>query len=538
MSSEGSREIEAARKRLAAAKTQSSIASTNMTSAKSMLEIAKKNLENVELQVQGADKEVKEAQKMLADAEKRWEVIDIDQQEPEPTVINEGSKKRRKVSLSPLHQAINNTSAADRASVSIASASQTNYTAAVTNNSTRRAMNNTGEAQSASATTLSPNSFDQIDVEGCGTSRVNGRYSRQVDVMHEGASVYIKRGVMDYAIYRGISLSDPTERWHIALWIKGRPSLSFYKSPNNVERPPEKGWIKSHGMGPAPTCRLVNTDVSIATSATAGGSSVESSSNSSSGATAFSLSNNGPSNDEVQIVVEECGDPEINGIYDRETAQDGSPAYTMKGTWKGQQVTFAIFQEPSTSDNRKCMWYIGRSKDTDGDYTNKNLTLFKTSCEVRNEIIPPEGYDGFWTVAGRTRGGVYPAPKCRVRNNTANNVEQITIEGCGVVDVNGIYTRKAKQSDNAPEYTKKGMWKGSPGVFDIRRGEEYGSSWYIGFAADDDCDNPIWRDPIQCFPTFYTAPSGENAWMPPKDEWEVGRRHDGVQPAPKLTWSD
>ena len=131
MTSEGSREIEAARKRLAAAKTQSSIASTNKTSAKSILEIAKKNMKNVELQLQSADIEVQVAQKMLADAEKRWEVIDIDQQEPGPTVINEGSKKRRKVSLSPPHQAIKNTSAADT--------SHTNYTAAVTNNSARRA---------------------------------------------------------------------------------------------------------------------------------------------------------------------------------------------------------------------------------------------------------------------------------------------------------------------------------------------------------------------------------------------------------------
>ena len=55
--SEGSREIEAARKRLAAAKTQLSMAGTMLNAAK---------------------KEEREATEMLKDAEKRWEVIDID----------------------------------------------------------------------------------------------------------------------------------------------------------------------------------------------------------------------------------------------------------------------------------------------------------------------------------------------------------------------------------------------------------------------------------------------------------------------------
>ena len=57
MTSEGCREIEAARKRLAAAKTQLSMAGTMLNAAK---------------------KEEREATEMLKDAEKRWEVIDID----------------------------------------------------------------------------------------------------------------------------------------------------------------------------------------------------------------------------------------------------------------------------------------------------------------------------------------------------------------------------------------------------------------------------------------------------------------------------
>ena len=86
MASEGSREIEAARKRLAAAKAQVSVASKNMAMAKTMLDTA--------------EKEAKEAAAMLKDSEKRWEVIEIDNDD-DNIQKNEGSNKRRKVSLSP-----------------------------------------------------------------------------------------------------------------------------------------------------------------------------------------------------------------------------------------------------------------------------------------------------------------------------------------------------------------------------------------------------------------------------------------------------
>ena len=75
MTSEGSREIEAARKRLAAAKTQASAASKNMQSVE---EIIAKMRENAQSLVQSSSREVKEAEAMLEDAEKRWEVIEID----------------------------------------------------------------------------------------------------------------------------------------------------------------------------------------------------------------------------------------------------------------------------------------------------------------------------------------------------------------------------------------------------------------------------------------------------------------------------
>ena len=71
MSSEGGREIEAARKRLVAAKAQASAAST-------VIENLEKSMETAKSMKVKADKEVMEAKQMLADAEKRWEVIAID----------------------------------------------------------------------------------------------------------------------------------------------------------------------------------------------------------------------------------------------------------------------------------------------------------------------------------------------------------------------------------------------------------------------------------------------------------------------------
>ena len=55
-----------------------------------------------------ADKEVEEAEIMQKDAEKRWEVIHID--DIDSPKKDEGSSKRRKVSLSPQGRTIITTS--------------------------------------------------------------------------------------------------------------------------------------------------------------------------------------------------------------------------------------------------------------------------------------------------------------------------------------------------------------------------------------------------------------------------------------------
>mmetsp|Transcript_8642 Transcript_8642/g.9908 ORF Transcript_8642/g.9908 Transcript_8642/m.9908 type:complete len:171 (+) Transcript_8642:97-609(+) len=64
MSSEGSREIEAGKKRLAAANAQSISATTMFQLTKTMMETAKKEVEDAEL--------------FLQEAEERWNVVDVD----------------------------------------------------------------------------------------------------------------------------------------------------------------------------------------------------------------------------------------------------------------------------------------------------------------------------------------------------------------------------------------------------------------------------------------------------------------------------
>ena len=88
MTSEGSREIEAARKRLTAAKTQASAASKHK-------EMIAKLMQSANSMSDAADKEVEEAEIMLKDAEKRWDVIhidDIDSPKKDEVVVIRGGR--------------------------------------------------------------------------------------------------------------------------------------------------------------------------------------------------------------------------------------------------------------------------------------------------------------------------------------------------------------------------------------------------------------------------------------------------------------
>ena len=105
MASEGAREIEAAKRLLAAAKLQvksseegrNNAAETVRAQQKS-LDVARKGLMAAQSQLSRSQQEVKDAEKFLAESEKRWEVISIDIADD---VSTNNNNKRRKVSLSP-----------------------------------------------------------------------------------------------------------------------------------------------------------------------------------------------------------------------------------------------------------------------------------------------------------------------------------------------------------------------------------------------------------------------------------------------------
>ena len=261
MASEGSREIEAARLRLAAAKSQVSTASKNM-------ELVTKMMDNAKEMSKAADKEYAEAQIMLAAAEKRWEVIDVDVDDPESTDNSKGSNKRRKVSLSP--QSNNNNSSTTNNPTSSTIASQlhrsfTNATAAtntITSNAIRSTSHNNFRVPGSTLNNV------EIVVK-CGIHQLNGTYTRVVggDKVVSGSDVEYKRqghwcgNIVDYVIC--LFLCDNTWKMGLSLRDGKKGIRSFYKSPNGangMQQPPENGWkatlpeYESQKYLPLPTC--------------------------------------------------------------------------------------------------------------------------------------------------------------------------------------------------------------------------------------------------------------------------------------------
>jgi len=178
--SEGGRDaLESARKRLTAAKSQATATYTNLASIKQMLV-------NAQSMSDAADKEVKEAQTALNEAEKKYEVIDVDGDDPDPT---EGSNKRRKVSLSPQSQSNNNNNNANTTTGNNTTATQ-NIAAAGS-----RTNNNVFNNSSITAPIITTTSSSTLTVEGCGLSEVNGTYTRvPAKYNFNGAPMYSKQG--------------------------------------------------------------------------------------------------------------------------------------------------------------------------------------------------------------------------------------------------------------------------------------------------------------------------------------------------------
>lgn len=358
MTSEGSREIEAARKRLTAAKTQASAASKHKEMIAKLMESANE-MSNI------ANEEVKEAETMLKDAEKRWEVIDIEQ-EPDDSHKKNDSNKRRKVSVSP----------------------QTNN-----NNAQSVGVDRLGSANStadSAITSSSSNEVDQIIVSGCGTSQFNGVYNLVSGFRQYDAPVYTKKEwgpSKDCVIYRGFNTCRGQVDWYIGHWngdVKtgsGEPHCRpLYGNFNQrCDIPPEREWqiLNCSTEVAIPICRPATT----------------------------------------QFIIEGCGTAELNGTYNKVLASErfntykDAPVYRKRGVWKGKDVTFSIFRQTYFSFPSGWMgsWYIGHGLETG------TLVRMFDANEIE-ELVPPQNGWHLATAASR-EGGVYPAPTCRPIDN-------------------------------------------------------------------------------------------------------------------------
>jgi len=323
----GTAEIELARQRLAAARAQSSSASAVFASseesynaaqhqlqatkiiydnAQAMAEVTKKTRFNASTQLDFTMQEVAAAEKCLADVEKKYEVIEVDDNE---TVMS--MNKRQKISMSPTKKnviAINDNTAGvglriitinpGKIGVNISfnddddgctineilpSCSFANEVAvgeqivsidgrpvtkkedfAIGNDKVRSlgimsvsklsdgssiVNNNTSSRQLAS----------QVCVDGAGMNEVNGIYNLS-DQTSGGVPQYYKEGTwgaghdMTFLICRDIN-----NRWHFTLSDHNhQPGLELYSTSFDTARsmtPPENGWETTE-LGDAPSPRL------------------------------------------------------------------------------------------------------------------------------------------------------------------------------------------------------------------------------------------------------------------------------------------
>eukprot|EP00956_Cyclotella_meneghiniana_P016519 scaffold26080_cov43-Cyclotella_meneghiniana.AAC.8 len=228
MANEGIEVIQANNRRVAAAKKAAAGTERNLQAAKKAedmaqealdaaqkvveaankgLEAAKKTVDTAKKTIQVATKEHAEAAEELKDAEKsqeaaqkKWEVVDLVEEDEEKPKSSSGSKKR--VGLS---------------------SSEANATKKVRSDS---------------------NVPEEVLVEGCRLAEVNGIYKRIVD--YDGSPQYSKEGR-----YKGEDVKfqiNRLNRWYIEVRRKNGRILTCYTNENDSPVPPSDGWTKrTHG---------------------------------------------------------------------------------------------------------------------------------------------------------------------------------------------------------------------------------------------------------------------------------------------------
>jgi hypothetical protein len=134
------------------------------------------------------------------------------------------------------------------------------------------------------------------------------------------------------------------------------------------------------------------------------------------------------------------------------------------------------------------------------------------------------------------------------------NIEKVIVQDCGIPEINGDYELCGKRSNDAPAFTKTGLWENEQMVFKIFRGFNLRTGimgWYICGLNDRKFErvaNPYSN--ITTFLTqftllligqdktyFYVAYTNQHSMVPPVHNWEVSRsggRNRGVDPPPKV----
>ena len=204
--------------------------------------------------------------------------------------------------------------------------------------------------------------------------------------------------------------------------------------------------------------------------------------------------------DETVIMVESCGNIELNGIYKRvyPVSYCGVPVYTKRGIWNGKEVTFAILREGLLP----YWWYITYFLTRDvtsgrGFITSLDRAIFKSQSS--DTMIPPENG---WAVIGNKRGGINPGPTCKAMVEV-----DVVIEGC-VSDVNGTYTLETQPA----MYIKRGQGHDSKTDYVIHRICSSSSPfWCISKRKGD-----ITKGTMH----MYRSPKNADCMIPPKDGWE------------------
>jgi len=248
---EGRREIEAAKQRLSAAKSHVTFLSKTLATAqasedaaKKAWKKAKKNREDIQAQAADSKKELAEAKKFLAEAEQRWEVISIDDDDDDDDTPQ----------MSPREKGNDNNNDDDDDEVITLS------------DSPPRDLGRSSVWDSI----FREAATKHITVQGCGTSTVNGIYTK-TGTLCEGSPTYSKQG-----LYNGDSevivifcrkMLSGNKFWYIG--ISGKPVL-FYKSSRAVGAGPNAGsavcppslaneWVKEDaykGLLPLPRVKL------------------------------------------------------------------------------------------------------------------------------------------------------------------------------------------------------------------------------------------------------------------------------------------